>query len=600
MRTRLLCLTLSALLSLQLTGCINAPTADDAASNPAAGKTAAVADQSLRQTEAPAATEAPRYSGPIEFTDVTAQAGIRFKHNSGAFGKKYLPETMGAGCAFLDYDNDGWQDILLVNSMNWPERKGAKSFPALYHNNRNGTFTDVTREAGLMQEMYGLGCAVADYDNDGNVDIYITCLGPDRLFRNAGGGKFADVTAKAGTVDTAFSTSAAWVDYDKDGKLDLFVCNYVDWAVEKDLYCTLDGKNKSYCTPESYKGQSAALYRNKGDGTFENVTERAGLQDASAKSLGVALIDFDGDGWTDLFVANDTQPNKLYRNNGNGTFTDTAMTAGVAFSEAGVARAGMGVDAADYDGSGRPSLIIGNFSNEMMALYHNEGTGLFIDEAPTSTIGQSSLLTLTFACFFFDYDLDGLPDIFAANGHVSDDISAVQPKVKYTQPPHMFRNLGKKRFEVVTPKLGRAMQQPTVARGAAYGDFDMDGDLDLLVTANNGPARLLRNDGGNQNNLLRVKTQGVASNRDGIGAKISLKLADGGLWGMVKTGSSYCSQSELPVTFGLGKADKVSRVDVTWPSGRTDTLTDISANQEIVVQEGKGVIASQPIVFARP
>ena len=601
MLKKLISTALCLLLSVQLTGCINAPTADDAATTRQPEQSSGVAGQKFEQAEAPAATEAPRYSGPIEFTDVTAQAGIRFKHNSGAFGKKYLPETMGSGCAFLDFDNDGWQDVLLINSMNWAERKGAKSYPALYHNNRNGTFTDVTREAGLMQEMYGLGCAVADYDNDGNTDIYITCLGPDRLFRNAGGGKFTDVTQKAGTIDTAFSTSAAWVDYDKDGKLDLFVCNYVDWAVEKDLHCTLDGKNKSYCTPESYKGQSSTLYRNKGDGTFENVTQRAGLYDSTGKSLGVALIDFDGDGWVDLFVANDTQPNKLYKNNGNGTFADVAMTAGVAFSEAGVARAGMGVDAADYDGSGRPSLIIGNFSNEMMALYHNEGTGLFIDEAPTSTIGQTSLLTLTFACFFFDYDLDGLQDIFAANGHVSDDISAVQPKVKYTQPPHLFRNLGKKRFEAVTAKLGRAMQHPTVARGAAYGDFDNDGDADLLITANNGPARLLRNDGGNQNNLLRVRTQGVASNRDGIGAKITLKLADGGqLWNVVKTGSSYCSQSELAVTFGLGKAERVPRIEVAWPSGRVDTLTDVNANQEIVIQEGKGIITAQPVMFVKP
>lgn len=601
LKSRLLSSALCLLLSVQFTGCINSPTADDAAAKKTAEQSSAVAGQSFQQVEAPAATEAPRYSGPIEFTDVTAQSGIRFKHNSGAFGKKYLPETMGAGCAFLDFDNDGWQDVLLVNSMSWPERKGAKSYPALYHNNRNGTFTDVTREAGLMQEMYGLGCAAADYDNDGNVDIYITCLGPDRLFRNTGGGKFSDVTAKAGTNDPAFSTSAAWVDYDKDGKLDLFVCNYVDWAIEKDLHCTLDGKSKSYCTPESYKGQSSTLYRNTGDGTFENVTQRAGLFDSSGKSLGVALIDFDGDSWIDLFVANDTQPNKLYKNNGNGTFTDVAMTAGVAFSEAGVARAGMGVDAADYDGSGRPSLIIGNFSNEMMALYHNEGTGLFIDEAPTSTIGQSSLLTLTFACFFFDYDLDGLADIFAANGHVSDDISTVQPKVKYPQPPHLFRNLGKKRFEAVSARIGRAMQQPVVARGAAYGDFDNDGDPDLLLTVNNGPARLLRNDGGNQNNLLRVKTQGVASNRDGIGAKISLKLADGGgLWNVVKTGSSYCSQSELPVTFGLGKGEKVPRIEVVWPSGRVDTLTDVNANQEIVIQEGKGIISAQPIMFVKP
>jgi hypothetical protein len=558
-------------------------------------------DQSGAQPQAPQATEAPRYSGPIQFIDVTAQAGIHFKHNSGAFGKKYLPETVGAGCAFIDYDNDGWQDILLINSMNWPGHAGPKSYPALYHNNRNGTFTDVTKEAGLAVEMYGIGCAVADYDNDGFDDIYITCLGANHLFRNLGNGRFQDVTAKAGVGDPGFSTSAIWFDYDKDGKLDLFVCNYVDWSIDKDLFCTLDGKNKSYCTPESYKGQSSTLYHNRGDGTFENVTERAGLYDPSSKSLGVAMLDYDNDGWPDLFVANDTQPNKLYRNNGNGTFTDNAMTAGVAFSEAGVARAGMGVDSADYDGSGRQSLIIGNFSNEMMALYHNEGTGLFIDEAPTSTIGKASLLTLTFGCFFFDYDLDGLPDIFAADGHVSDDINKVQQKVTYAEPPHLFRNLGKKRFEEVTTKLGRAMRQAMVGRGVAYGDFDNDGDLDLLIASNNGQARLLRNDGGNQNNLLRIKTVGTTSNRDGIGAKITLRVsAQQKLWGVVKSGSSYASQSELPLTFGLGKTEKVASIEVAWPSGRVDKLQDVSANQSLTIQEGKGTIASQPIVFSKP
>jgi hypothetical protein len=603
MHRSFLAYVLIALMLMPVVGCVQTPSADDAATaeGQKAAATSAAADQAATQTQAPAATEAPRYSGPLQFTDVTAQAGIRFKHNNGAYGKKYLPETLGSGCAFLDYDNDGWQDILLVNSMSWPDRKGAKSYPALYHNNHNGTFTDVTKEAGLAIEMYGLGCAAADYDNDGNVDIYITCLGANYLFRNAGNGKFTDVTAKAGAGDTGFSTSAAWFDYDKDGKLDLFVCNYVEWAIDKDLHCTLDGKNKSYCTPESYKGQSSTLYHNKGDGTFENVTERAGLKDPSSKSLGVALIDYDSDGWMDLFAANDTQPNKLYRNNGNGTFTDNAMTAGVAFSEAGVARAGMGVDAADYDASGRQSLVIGNFSNEMMALYHNEGTGLFIDEAPTSTIGQASLLTLSFACFFFDYDLDGLPDIFAANGHVSDDISAVQPKVKYAEPPHLFRNLGKKKFEEVSSKLGRALQQASVGRGAAYADFDNDGDLDLLLTSNNGPARLIRNDGGNQNNLLRIKAVGSSSNRDGIGAKITLKMTDQSkLWNLVKTGSSYCSQSELPLTFGLGKAEKVPSIEITWPSGHIDTLADVNANQSIVIQEGKGIISAQPIVFAGP
>lgn len=587
---------LSALMLSALSGCGTSPSTEQ---SPAAEKQKE--SQSASESQAPTATEAPRYSGPISFTDVTAQAGIHFKHNSGAFGKKYLPETLGSGCAFLDYDNDGWQDILLINSTNWPGHAGPKSYPALYHNNRNGTFTDVTREAGLAIEMYGLGCSVADYDNDGFDDIYITCLGPNHLLRNQGNGKFRDVTAKAGAGDPGFSTSAIWFDYDKDGSLDLFVCNYVEWSIDKDLFCTLDGKNKSYCTPESYKGQSSTLYRNRGDGTFENVTKRAGLYDPSCKSLGVAMLDYDNDGWPDLFVANDTQPNKLYRNNGDGTFTDNAMTAGVAFSEAGVARAGMGVDAADYDGSGRQSLVIGNFSNEMMALYHNEGTGLFIDEAPTSTIGKASLLTLTFGCFFFDYDLDGLTDIFAANGHVSDDISTVQEKVKYAEPPHLFRNVGKKRFEEVTSKLGRPLAQPMVARGVAYGDLDNDGDLDLLIASNNGRARLLRNDGGNQNNLLRIKTVGTVSNRDGIGAKVTVKVTNQQkLWGVVKTGSSYASQSELLLTFGLGKAEKVASIEVVWPSGRTDTLQDVSANQAITIQEGVGMLTHQPIVFGTP
>jgi hypothetical protein len=544
----------------------------------------------------------PRPSGPIEFTDVSAQAGIHFKHNSGAFGKKYLPETLGNGCAFLDFDNDGWQDILIVNSTAWPERKTPRTFLALYHNNQDGTFTDVTRQAGLAVEMYGIGVAAADYDNDGNEDIYITCVGPNHLFRNLGNGKFADVTTKTGVGDPGFSTSAAWFDYDNDGRLDLFVANYVEWSVEKDQLCSLDGKNKSYCTPQTYKGQSPTLYHNRGNGTFENVTQRAGLNDPTCKSLGVALLDYNGDGWLDLFVANDTEPNKLYKNNGNGTFTDEAVTAGVAFSEAGTARAGMGVDAGDYDGSGRQGIVIGNFTNESMALYSNDGTGLFTDEAPKSGIGKMSAQSLTFAVFFFDYDLDGMLDIFAANGHVSDDISVVQPNVKYAQPPHLFRNKGKKKFEEMTGKLGRALQRAIVGRGAAYGDFDNDGDLDLLITSNNGPARLLRNENANQNDLLRVKTVGTRANRDGIGAKVTLKTAKGKLFNMVKTGSSYCSQSELPLVFGLGAPEEGRTVslEIVWPGGQKDTIADIKPNQSITVQEGKGIIAAAPIVFARP
>jgi hypothetical protein len=531
---------------------------------------------------------------------VTAQAGIRFKHNSGAFGKKYLPETIGAGCAFIDYDNDGWQDALFVNSSDWPEHKKSKTVLALYHNNKDGTFTDVTSQAGLAIEMYGVGVAVADYDNDGFDDIYITCVGANHLFHNQGDGKFKDVTGRAGVADPGFSTSAVWFDYDNDGKLDLFVAHYVDWTVETDQYCSLDGKNKSYCTPQAYKGQTSSLFHNKGNGAFENVTQKAGLNDPSGKSLGIALLDFDSDGWLDLFVANDTEPNKLYRNNHNGTFTDAAIPAGVAFSESGTARAGMGVDAGDYDGSGRQGIVIGNFTNESMALYHNDGNGLFTDEAPNSGIGKSSAQSLTFACFFFDYDLDGLLDVFAANGHVSDDISVVQPNVKYAQPPHLFRNRGKKKFEESTSKLGRALQRAIVGRGAAYGDFDNDGDLDLLVVANNGQARLLRNENGNQNDLLRVKTVGVKSNRDGIGAKVTLKSSKGAReFSMVKTGSSYCSQSELPLTFGLGKPEDglTVNLEVIWPSGQKDTIPDLKPNQLVTIQEGKGLLSSAPIAF---
>src|SRR5678815_516804 len=567
--------------------------------------TPVAAPQSEVATASPSPTPTPtvpRPTGPIEFTDVTAQAGIRFKHNSGAFGKKYLPETIGAGCAFLDYDNDGWQDILFVNSMDWPENKKRRSFSALYHNNKDGTFTDVTAEAGLGVEMYGIGVAVGDYDNDGNEDIYITCVGPNHLFRNLGNGKFADVTGRAGVGDPSFSTSAAWFDFDNDGKLDLFVANYVDWSVEKDQLCSLDGKNKSYCTPQSYKGQSPTLYHNRGNGTFENVTQRAGLNDPTCKSLGVALLDYNSDGWLDLFFSNYTEPNKLYKNNGNGTFIDEAVTAGVAFSEAGTARAGMGVDAGDYDGSGRQGIVVGNFTNESMALYSNDGAGLFTDEAPKSGIGKMSAQSLTFAVFFFDYDLDGLLDVFAANGHVSDDISVVQPNVKYAQAPHLFRNKGKKKFEEMTGKLGRALQRAIVGRGAAYGDFDNDGDLDLLITSNNGPARLLRNENANQNDLLRVKTVGTRANREGIGAKVTLKTAKGKLFNMVKTGSSYCSQSELPLVFGLGVPEegKTLTLEITWPGGGKDTLTDIKPNQSLTVQEGKGIIATAPIVFAKP
>ncbi|HSD29852.1 MAG TPA: CRTAC1 family protein, partial [Vicinamibacteria bacterium] len=389
-------------------------------------------------------------------------------------------------------------------------------------------------------------------------------------------------------------TSTMFFDHDRDGNLDIVIANYVTWTIDKDLFCTLDGKAKSYCTPESYKGESPTLFRNRGDSTFEDVTRKAGLWDPASKALGVALLDHDEDGWPDFVLANDTQPNKLYRNNQDGTFTDVGTTAGIAFGETGVARAGMGVDTADYSGVGRASLLIANFSNEMIGLYHNEGNGLYVDEAPASTVGRASMLTLAFGILFFDYDLDGRVDIFAGNGHVADDISAVQPSVTHAQLPHVFRNVGDRRFEPVAGKLGPALQKPIVARGVAAGDIDNDGDLDVLVSTNDGPAVVFRNDGGNRNRFVRVQTIGKKSNRDGIGAKVTVTLPDGSRqWRLVHTGSSYCSQSDTALTFGLGAAQRVESIEVAWPSGQVDTTGPVVANQVAFVEEGRGLVSAK-------
>jgi hypothetical protein len=528
---------------------------------------------------------------PVQFTDITTKAGIKFNHNSGRAGKKYLPETLGAGCAMLDADGDGWLDILLVNSKDWTP-KNRKSLHALYRNNRNGTFTNVTAGSGLDVEMYGMGATAGDYDNDGRDDVYITALEGDRLFHNEGAGKFRDVTRTTGIANANFGTSAAWLDYDRDGRLDLFVANYVQWSIKGDLWCSLDGATKSYCTPESFKGTASKLYRNLGGGKFEDVSAKAGVAEPTSKSLGIAVFDYNSDGWPDIFVANDTQPNRLYRNNKNGTFSEEGMLAGVAYGEDGVARGAMGVDTADYDRSGRAHLLVGNFSNQMLGLYHNEGTGLFVDEAPSSTIGRASLLTLAFGVFFFDYDLDSHPDILAANGHIEEEIGRVQPKVQYKEPPLLFRNLGKRKFENVSSAVGPEFTRPIVARGAAHGDIDRDGDLDVLFTTNHGPAYLFRNDGGNNNNWLCVKTSGTKSNRNGIGALVRVEsAASGRQWQMVRSGSSYCSQSDLALTFGLGRDAMVSTLEIEWPSGTRQKLTNIQANQFITVDEAKGIVA---------
>ena len=528
----------------------------------------------------------------FRFVDVTSTAGIRFAHNSGAYGGKLLPETLGSGCAFLDYDADGWQDILLVNSMDWPGHKRQRTTLKLYRNNRNGTFTDVTEAVGLDVEMYGMGVAVGDYNNDGFPDIFVSCVGQSRLFRNTGKGTFQDVTKSSGLFGRqGLSTSAVWIDYDRDGFLDLFVCNYVRWSAEHDVFCSLDGRSKSYCTPEAYRGDTCWLYHNRGNGTFEDVTATSGIFDSSSKSLGVAMLDYDQDGWPDLLVANDTEPNKLYRNLHNGKFKDVAVEAGLAFSTEGKARAGMGVDAGDFDNSGKTGIIITNFDNEMIGLYRASAKG-YDDIAIETGLGSASKNTLGFGCVFYDVDLDGRLDIAVANGHIDETVRNIRGNVGYAQAPQLFQNLGGGKFRDVASEIGDDFDRPKVGRGLAVGDFDRDGDLDLLLTTNNGGSYLYRNDVSNGNRSVRFHLVGTKSNRDAIGATVRI-YGNGQVQArMVRSGSSYLSQSELPVTFGVGKRDQIEKVEISWPSGQTEEHTKLATGRSYQVVETKGIIAN--------
>ena len=525
----------------------------------------------------------------FRLTDVTTTAGIQFKHNSGAYGGKFLPETLGSGCAFFDYDGDGWQDILLLNGMDWPGHKRQRSTLKLYRNNRNGTFTDVTKAAGLDVEMYGMGVAVGDYNNDGFPDLLITCVGQNRLFKNTGKGKFIDVTETSGLGKRlGFSTSALWFDFDRDGHLDLFVCNYVKWSPETDVFCSVDGKHKAYCTPEAYRGDTCWLFRNRGNGTFEDVTASSGIFDTSSKSLGVAMFDYDRDGWPDLLVANDTQPNKLYKNLRNGKFRDVALDAGLAFSAEGKARAGMGVDVADFENSGQPGVAITNFDNEMIGFYRQQGVGNFVDIAAANGIGKVSRNTLGFGCIFADMEMDGALDLIAVNGHIDETVRNVR-NVGYAQAPELFMNQGRGSFVDVAAEVGGGFARPKVGRGLAYGDFDRDGDMDVLMTTNNGPAYLFRNDQTSGNKSIRFKLTGTKSNRDAIGAVVRINYSGISQMRLVKSGSSYLSQSELPLTFGLGKSDQVERMTVEWPSGKTEEFKKLAAGKEYECVEGKGI-----------
>ena len=521
----------------------------------------------------------------VSFTDVTRQAGIEFTHDNGAAGDHRYPELFGGGVAVLDLDSDGWPDLLFVNGRDWRSAGGTRH--GLFRNNRDGTFSDAFAGSGLDgRDVYGLGATVADYDNDGHDDVFMTTVDGGRLYRNAGDGTFRDVSADAGIGDGRFAVSAAWLDYDRDGLVDLFVGNYVDWSPEEETGC---GDPPGYCGPDAYRPAAPTLYRNAGGGRFENVTARAGLDDPTDKAMGVAVLDYDADGWPDVFVGSDRVPAKLYRNDGAGRFVDEALRAGVALSERGRARANMGVDAADYDRSGRPDIVVGNFLHEMLGLYRDAGDGLYVDAAPRSTVGRASYQSVTWAVFFLDVDLDGHLDIFAANGGTDESQGMLDSRARLSQPPLLLRNRGDGTFDDVSAAAGADFGRPAMGRGAAYADFDGDGDLDVVLTALNGPARLLRNDGGNRNNWLRVRLTGAASNRRGIGATVRIAGASGSQRRTVRSGSSYASQSELPLTFGLASDPAVEMLEVTWPSGVTQRFTGVAANRRLVVDEAGGL-----------
>lgn len=556
--------------------------------------------------------EAAATAPVVHFTDVTAASGVDFTHENGATGDKLLPETMGAGAAFLDFDGDGDQDLLFNNGSHWPGHRPEDeppATPALYRNSGAGTFENVTAGSGLDVNLYGMGIAVGDYDNDGRVDVFLAALGKNRLFRNLGGGKFEDMTAKAGVAGdaTEWSTSSSFLDYDNDADLDLFVCNYVRWSKEIDFEVDyrLVGVGRAYGPPMNFQGTFPYLYRNNGDGTFSDVTAAAGMHIKNpatgvpiAKTLGVAPVDVDRDGWIDIYVANDTVQNFLFMNKGDGTFVERGAEFGLAYDRNGSATGAMGVDAGLYRNDDSLGFFIGNFANEMTSLYVSQGVeNLFADEAIGEGIGGPTRLMLSFGLFLFDYDLDGRLDLLQANGHLEEEINIVQPSQHYEQPAQLFWNCGIRTrgcFVAVQPDRTGDLAAPLVGRGATYGDIDGDGDLDVVMTQAGRRAVVLRNEQQLGHHTVRVQLVGAEANRNAIGTWIEAVIGDTTLRRCVMPTKSYLCQAELPLTLGLGTSDRVDELRVLWPGGSLELIENVAADATYTIRQGEGVIRREP------
>jgi len=533
-------------------------------------------------------------TAPLTFVDVASSAGITFRHDNAASPDKYLIETMGSGCGWIDYDQNGLLDLYLVNGAAtrvYTPKQPLRS--ALYRNNGDGTFTDVTEKAGVgAVGLFGMGVAVGDYDNDGFPDLLVLGYGRSILYHNNGDGTFADVTAQAGVQNSGlWASSAAWFDYDNDGKLDLVIANYVDWSPERNFYCGDRGPDmRSYCHPDDFHGQPSTLFRNNGDGTFTDVSKSSGVGLKGGNGLGIVTFDYDNDGWQDIFVANDHMPNYLFHNNRDGTFREVGYFAGVSVSADGQFEAGMGTDAADTTGNGRMDLMVGHLDMQLARVYQNLGDGTFEDATFRSKIAYATYHISTFGARFMDYDNDGARDLFLANGNVLDNIQRYHSEVQYAEPKLMFRNNGHGIFENVSDRLGADFQLPRVSRGAAVADFDNDGDLDILVNNNGQPAQLLRNDEGNANHWLEIFLIGTKSNRDGVGARVKLTAGDLVLYDQRKGGMSYQSAQDPRLHFGLGQRAMVDSLEITWPSGVITRLTNLKCNQILAIKEGAGIV----------